>query len=341
MLDVRRLRLLRELKIRGTLAEVAEALQYSPSSVSQQLALLEKEAGVELLRKTGRRVQLTPAGRSPGGPHGPAAGNPGAGRGGPGRVADHGHRNRADRRLPVRGAGPHAGHPDPDDRQLPGSPDRNDPARTGNGPARDVGPRLRPGDRRAVSGPRRPALRRTGPRQADHATPSGSPFRRRPTAGPPSARSRTPRGSPGSWSRAARPPGTGPSRPAGAPGFEPDVRFETADLQAQIRLIESGNAVALMPDLVWTGRGTTAQLLDLPGDPHRTVFTSVRRSSAQAARHPGRPRDPGRDGGVNRAAESPRRPDRLPRTGPRDADRRPPRAAVVCSVRHSAAGAPR
>jgi DNA-binding transcriptional LysR family regulator len=60
MLDVRRLRLLRELKIRGTLAEVAEALQYSPSSVSQQLALLEKEAGVVLLRKTGRRVQLTP-----------------------------------------------------------------------------------------------------------------------------------------------------------------------------------------------------------------------------------------------------------------------------------------
>ena len=60
MLDVRRLRLLRELKIRGTLAEVAEALQYSPSSVSQQLALLEKEVGVELLRKTGRRVQLTP-----------------------------------------------------------------------------------------------------------------------------------------------------------------------------------------------------------------------------------------------------------------------------------------
>jgi DNA-binding transcriptional LysR family regulator len=60
MLDVRRLRLLRELSIRGTLAEVAEALQYSPSSVSQQLALLEKEVGVELLRKTGRRVQLTP-----------------------------------------------------------------------------------------------------------------------------------------------------------------------------------------------------------------------------------------------------------------------------------------
>ena len=36
-----------------------------------------------------------------------------------------------------------------------------------------------------------------------------------------------------------------------------------------------------MPDLVWTGRGTTAQLLDLPGNPHRTIFTSVRRSSAK------------------------------------------------------------
>ncbi|WP_232082832.1 hypothetical protein [Arthrobacter sp. SO5] len=39
--------------------------------------------------------------------------------------------------------------------------------------------------------------------------------------------------------------------------------------------------MALMPDLVWTGRGTTALLIDLPGDPHRTVFTSVRRSSAK------------------------------------------------------------
>jgi DNA-binding transcriptional LysR family regulator len=59
-------------------------------------------------------------------------------------------------------------------------------------------------------------------------------------------------------------------------GFEPDVRYETADLQAQIRLIESGNAVALMPDLVWTGMSRPVQLLDLPGLPKRTVFTSTR-----------------------------------------------------------------
>ena len=60
MLDVRRLRLLRELQIRGTLAGVAEALSFSPSAVSQQLSLLEKEVGVELLRSSGRRVVLTP-----------------------------------------------------------------------------------------------------------------------------------------------------------------------------------------------------------------------------------------------------------------------------------------
>ncbi|BDZ54559.1 hypothetical protein GCM10025870_16320 [Agromyces marinus] len=60
MLDVRRLRLLVELAQRGTLTAVAEALSYSPSSVSQQLSQLEKEAGVPLLVQVGRRVQLTP-----------------------------------------------------------------------------------------------------------------------------------------------------------------------------------------------------------------------------------------------------------------------------------------
>jgi len=59
MLDLHRLRLLRELKYRGTLAAVAEALSYSPSSISQQLAVLEKEAGVRLLEPVGRRVRLT------------------------------------------------------------------------------------------------------------------------------------------------------------------------------------------------------------------------------------------------------------------------------------------
>jgi DNA-binding transcriptional LysR family regulator len=64
MLDVRRLRLLRELAHRGTIAAVAEALSFSASAVSQQLSVLEREAGVPLLERTGRRVVLTPAGEN-------------------------------------------------------------------------------------------------------------------------------------------------------------------------------------------------------------------------------------------------------------------------------------
>lgn len=62
MLDVRRLRLLLELTKRGTVTAVADALGYTPSAVSQQLAVLEREAGVPLLKHAGRKVSLTPAG---------------------------------------------------------------------------------------------------------------------------------------------------------------------------------------------------------------------------------------------------------------------------------------
>jgi DNA-binding transcriptional LysR family regulator len=61
MLDLRRLRLLRELRERGTIAAVADALQFTPSAVSQQLATLEREAGVRLLEHVGRGVRLTDA----------------------------------------------------------------------------------------------------------------------------------------------------------------------------------------------------------------------------------------------------------------------------------------
>jgi DNA-binding transcriptional LysR family regulator len=59
MLDLRRLRLLRELRERGTIAAVADALQFTPSAVSQQLAMLERETGVRLLERAGRGVRLT------------------------------------------------------------------------------------------------------------------------------------------------------------------------------------------------------------------------------------------------------------------------------------------
>ena len=61
MYDLHRLRLLRELKHRGTLAAVGEALGYSASAISHQLAILEREVGVPVLEPVGRRVRLTDA----------------------------------------------------------------------------------------------------------------------------------------------------------------------------------------------------------------------------------------------------------------------------------------
>jgi DNA-binding transcriptional LysR family regulator len=63
MFDLRRLRLLRELDARGTIHGAARALDYTPSAISQQLAVLEREAGVALLERAGRNVRLTEAGQ--------------------------------------------------------------------------------------------------------------------------------------------------------------------------------------------------------------------------------------------------------------------------------------
>jgi DNA-binding transcriptional LysR family regulator len=57
--NLNRLRMLREVRVRGTLAAVAAALGLNPSSVSHQLAVLEREVGVPLLEPAGRKVRLT------------------------------------------------------------------------------------------------------------------------------------------------------------------------------------------------------------------------------------------------------------------------------------------
>lgn len=62
MLNVHRMRLLREVASHGSIAAAAEALYLTPSAVSQQLAVLQREAGVELLEHVGRGVRLTHAG---------------------------------------------------------------------------------------------------------------------------------------------------------------------------------------------------------------------------------------------------------------------------------------
>jgi len=62
-MDPHRLRLLLELSRRGSMRAVADALGYTTSTVSQQLAVLAREAGATLIEPHGRRVRLTPAGR--------------------------------------------------------------------------------------------------------------------------------------------------------------------------------------------------------------------------------------------------------------------------------------
>lgn len=62
-IDPRRLRTLRAVAVRGGVVDAARLLHLTPSAVSQQLRLLEEEVGLPLLDRTGRRVELTPAGR--------------------------------------------------------------------------------------------------------------------------------------------------------------------------------------------------------------------------------------------------------------------------------------
>jgi DNA-binding transcriptional LysR family regulator len=63
-MDIRRLELLRELAERGSITAVARATQRTPSAVSQQLKVLEREAGVPLTERSGRGIMLTGAGRA-------------------------------------------------------------------------------------------------------------------------------------------------------------------------------------------------------------------------------------------------------------------------------------
>ena len=64
MLDVKQLRVLKEVSERGSFSAAAEALSYTQPAVSQQIAALEKRAGATLVDRTSRGVRLTDAGRA-------------------------------------------------------------------------------------------------------------------------------------------------------------------------------------------------------------------------------------------------------------------------------------
>ncbi|MFD3530628.1 LysR family transcriptional regulator [Streptomyces sp. NPDC058664] len=63
MLDVRRMQVLRAVVSSGSVTAAAAHLGYTPSAVSQQIGVLEKEAGIALLERFGRGVRPTAAGR--------------------------------------------------------------------------------------------------------------------------------------------------------------------------------------------------------------------------------------------------------------------------------------
>jgi DNA-binding transcriptional LysR family regulator len=62
-IDIRRLRVLREVHSRGTLFAAAQALNLTPSAISQQIAGLARDLGAPLLERQGRRVRLSPQAR--------------------------------------------------------------------------------------------------------------------------------------------------------------------------------------------------------------------------------------------------------------------------------------
>ncbi|MCX4903531.1 LysR family transcriptional regulator [Streptomyces sp. NBC_00878] len=285
MFDLHRLRLLRELKHRGTLAAVAAALSYSPSSVSQQLSQLESEVGVRLLEPVGRRVRLTPQAEI--------------------LVA---HTEAVLERLERAEADIAASLTDLTGTLRIAAFQTAALALLPNALSllRDIHPGLRVHVTHAEPETALPALQardfdlviaeeypdNPNPRPAELEQEDllDDPMRLAP------ARETDDADGPGAVLRSLadrpwvmEPEGTAARHWAMTlcrnAGFEPDVRFESTDLLLHLRLVEQGHAAALLPDLVWIGRPPTVALRQLPqGQRARRIFTAVRRGRS---RHPG------------------------------------------------------
>jgi DNA-binding transcriptional LysR family regulator len=278
MLDLRRLRLLRELARRGTIAAVAEALSYSPSAVSQQLATLEKETGVRLLEPAGRRVRLTAQADL---------------------LVAHTEvlleeMERAEAALArslnetagtlrvaafqtaVLALVPHAlSQLEPQYPSLRVEVTELEP---------EVAlPALVAGEFDLVLGEEYPGFPLPRPRETERHDLLTDELRLITPA------RWSERSLPGLASRpfVMEPVGTTAREWATAvcreAGFEPDARYTSTDLQIHLRLVESGLAAALLPDL--SGASDRPDVIPhrLRGRPRRQIFTTVRRG---AARHP-------------------------------------------------------
>ncbi|GAA3939226.1 LysR family transcriptional regulator [Microbacterium soli] len=272
MFELRRLRLLHELALRGTIAEVAASLSYSPSTVSQQLSLLEREAGVALLEPDGRRVRLTPQGRM---------------------LAQHAARAL---QLDEAARAALAASPGWETVRLSAMPTA---AETIVPAALTLLARRAPELRVELAElPPEESLFELWARRFDLVIAEQYPGHSRELRDgiehdligedpirvvlPPwehplplhELRERA-------W--VLEPEGTAARRWAvqqcRAAGFEPDVRYEAADLTAHVRLVASGHAVGMLPDLIWNDEPSPLTVADLPGSPVREVFAAVRTAS--------------------------------------------------------------
>lgn len=289
MLDVKRLLLLREVAVRGTLAAAAEALSYSPSHVSQQLTLLAREAGAPLLRRTGRRVVLTAEAEEL-----VAAADEvleALERAGTRLAATS--RERADPSAPLTGRVRLAVFQSAALALVPGALRQLSAEHPG---LRVEVVQAEPGaalhelavrdlardfdvvvaeEYPAHSAPHLPGLVRTE-LVRDALRLALPPEHLAPDVDDLASAAALP------W--VAEPEGTASrhfaEQTCRTRGFEPDVRFTSADLQTHLRLVETGCAVALLPDLVHAGRESAARLVELPGRPHRTVFAAQRAAAS-------------------------------------------------------------
>lgn len=273
MLDIRRLNLLVELSRRGTIASVGRALHLSPSGVSQQLALLETEAGVRLLEHVGRGVRLTDAARS---------------------LVAHAEAvlarlERAESDLASFGEDPRgrlriASFQTAALALVPDLLDALDPIgqlriELAQVEPEQALPALLAHDFDLVLGEEYPGGPRRADPQVDRVDLGADPIRLA-TPRPVGDTTALAASSECAWvmepaGTASRAWATGQCRAA---GFEPDVRYESADLLTHLALVERGHAAAFLPDLVWRGRVPPVRLHELPGQ-CRTIFTAVRRGT--------------------------------------------------------------
>lgn len=276
MMNLHRLRLLRELKLRGTIAAVAEALSYTPSAVSQQLSLLENETRVKLLEPHGRRVQLTAQGQI---------------------LADHvgvimqqlevAEADLARSLTSIVGTVRIASFQTAVISLIPWVLDdlseRHPSLKVLVNEIQPDGAlsALAARDHDLVIGEEYPGVPLPRHSDIDRQDLTRDPLQLVSAERWANADSRFVDLHDAPWvmephGNAARQWAMCVCREA---GFEPDVRYESSDLLVQQRLVETGHAVALLPGLLWANQPTDLQIVVPPGAPHRIIFTAVRRGA--------------------------------------------------------------